>query len=146
MPAFDLMRMNPFDDRFARAFFGRPLRAFDDPMMAPEALALDVFRKDGQLMVKAALPGVEENDVKITVHDDVLTIVAERKDEKEVKEKDYYLKEYTTGTMQRSVRLPANLRVDQATASFDKGMLTVCFPENAAQQPKPVEIKVQPMV
>ena len=147
MATTDLTRA-PFEDKFFRNFFDRtgwPFTMMDRPQDMPmmENLALDMYEKDNALVIKAAMPGLEQKDVKITITDDMLRIEGERKEEKEVKKDQYYLKEYRSGMMSRTVRLPSNVMTDKATATFDKGMLYVTLPRMEKAKPHHVEVKVQ---
>lgn len=149
MGTYDLLAWNPFEDRPMRAMMNRMWRDFPGFAMEKELLekgfeplALDVYEKDGMLCVKAAMPGMDMKDVKITVDKDVLTIVGERKEEKERDEGDYHLKELSSGMVRRSLRLPAGVVADKAEARFEQGMLTVEMPYVKAAEPKPIEVKV----
>jgi HSP20 family protein len=110
--------------------------------VAVEALPLDVYEKDGNLVIKAGLPGVKQADVKVRIADDILTISAERHDEKEVKKEDYHLKEYAAGTWSRSLRLPPDVLADKAHARFTDGALTLTIPRSPAAKPRNIEVKV----
>lgn len=107
-----------------------------------ENLPLDVYDKNGDLVVRAALPGVKQEDVKISITDDLLQIAAERKDEKEIRKADYYVKEYSAGSWFRSVRLPADVLADQATATYANGFVTLTIPRNPTSKPRSVEVKL----
>ena len=147
MATRELARFNPFDDTFMANFFGRPMRwpqTMKEDVPTLQNLALDIYEKDGFLMIKAALAGMDAKDVKITYTDQMLTIQGERNEERELKESDYYLKEYTTNSYFRTVRLPPNVKVDAATATFDKGMLTISLPKDGDKKQKTIEVKVQP--
>lgn len=144
MSTFDLIRANPFDDRWFRAFLGRPVSGSGDTNV-PATMPLDLYEKDGKLCCEAAMPGMALGDVKVSVRDGVLTIRGEHKDEREVKDGDYYLREYATGSYARSIRLPEDVQADQATATLEKGVLKVTFPKTAATRAKAVEVKVQPL-
>jgi HSP20 family protein len=143
MSTLDLARTTPFDDRWFRALFGRPWFGNGDANAAA-AMPLDLYEKDGKVCCEAAMPGVALADVKVSVHDGVLTIRGEHSDERNVKEGDYYLREYATGTYARSIRLPEDVEADQASATLDKGILKVTFPKTVAARGKTVEVKVQP--
>lgn len=128
--------MNPFDDPFFRGFFDREL----DRMTTADNLPLDMYEKDNVLHVKAQLPEMEAKDVKITVEGDILRIAADKKEEKETKDKNYYMKEYRTQAWRRSIRLPHPVNADAADATFDKGMLTITFPMKAEPKTKTIAL------
>lgn len=143
MSPLDPVRWNPFDDRPLRAL-ARAWRTLPnlDLSHAFDAPALDVYEKDGKLVVKAAIPGMAEKDIRITVDGDLLTLAGERKEEKEVKEDAWYLKEITAGSFRRTIRLPSDVVADAADATFDSGVLTITFPKRVAEKAKTIEVKV----
>ena len=87
--------------------------------------AVDVKETDDGLVVTAELPGVEEDDLDVSVADRYLTIKGEKKHEKETKEKDYHVSERSYGSFRRTLSLPYAPATDNIEASFDKGVLTV---------------------
>lgn len=109
-------------------------------IMAPK---LDVAELKDKFEIKAELPGMEEKDIDLSVEDGLLTISGEKKEEKEEKDKGYYLKECSYGTFSRSVRLPDNIADDKIEAKFKKGVLTIDLPKKAAAQPKSRKISIK---
>jgi HSP20 family protein len=92
---------------------------------------------DTEYTVRAELPGLDpEKDVQITVNQGVLTIHAERKEEKQARHRT----EFRYGMLQRSVRLPANADEDKVTARYGKGILEITVPLKAAPAAKQIEI------
>ncbi len=79
----------------------------------------------------------------ISVSGDVLTIKAERKEEKEVKEKDYIHRENRYGMISRSINLPVEVRADKAEASFENGILTLSLPKSEQVKPKQIKVKAK---
>ena len=108
-----------------------------------EQLALDVFDQNGNLVVKAAIPGVKPDDVDITIDDGVLTILATTTEEKDIKQDDYYMREYHAGTVKRSVRLPQDVMADQATSTFENGMLRLVIPRKPETRPRKIKVTPQ---
>ncbi|KAJ3272123.1 hypothetical protein HK104_004531 [Borealophlyctis nickersoniae] len=99
---------------------------------------LDLIEGDKEYTIKADLPGLNKDEVQITVDDNTLTISGERKDEKEEKEGDkFYRRERTYGKFTRSVRLPPNAKVENAQASMENGVLTL----KVAKEEEPDERK-----
>jgi len=106
----------------------------------PAMLPLDISENDNEFIVKASLPGVRPEDVQITVHGDTLTVRGETKAEQEKKDEHYHLRERRYGLFQRTVRLSAPVRTDQAKAEFQDGILTLTLPK--AEEAKPKQIKI----
>lgn len=86
---------------------------------------MDVVKTDGQLVLTAELPGISPDDVDISLKGDVLTIMGEKSEEREVAEEDRYLHERTFGSFQRRITVPDGVSPDAIEASFENGVLTI---------------------
>jgi HSP20 family protein len=118
-------------DRFWESFMPAPWRsAFGRQKMMP---ALDVFEKDGNLQINAELPGMKDTDIEIEVTADALTISGEKRDEREVKEDNYYRSERSYGSFRRQVALPAGADTDHVEATFKDGVLKISVPVKTAE-------------
>ena len=107
------------------------------------APSVDVAETDEEITVTAELPGVKQEEVDITIADDVLTLKGEKKEEKEVKEKNYHRIERSYGSFQRSVSLPAGVQADKAKATYTDGVLTITVPKAEEAKPKQIKIDVE---
>ena len=96
-----------------------------------------------EIRVTAELPGVSEDDVQITLDDDMLIIAGEKRDEREVDERDVRLVERVFGQFRRAIQLPFSPNPDQVDASFRDGVLTITVPKNAEQRSKQQRIQVK---
>ena len=106
------------------------------------APALDVLHEDGDIVVRAELPGVKLEDVDITVHNGVLTISGERKAEERREGSGYYVRERRYGSFRRSMTLPQGVDEGSIHARFDGGVLEVRIAGAAAvQEPKRIQIE-----
>ena len=103
---------------------------------------VDIVEDDKEIIVKAELPEVKKEDVKVTVDEGVLTILGERKFEKEEKNKKYHRIESEYGSFSRSFTLPAAVQGDAVAAEFKDGVLKVHLPKETKPGSKAVEIKV----
>ena len=118
--------------------FGWPSRsAFQ---LAP---AIDVVEKDKAFEITAELPGMDEKDIEIALSNRSIVIKGEKSEEKEEKDKEYYMSERRYGSFRRSFQLPETVDADKIEASFAKGVLTVKLPKsNEAQKAeKKIEVK-----
>ncbi len=105
------------------------------------APALDVLQEDGDIVVRAELPGVRREDVDITFHNGVLTISGVRKAEQEKEGAGYYVRERRYGSFRRSMTLPEGTDESKINASFEDGVLEVRVTGAAAvQEPKRIQI------
>lgn len=103
---------------------------------------VDIVEDDKEWVVKADLPEVKKDDVKVTVEKGVLTITGERKFEKEEKNKKYHRIERSYGNFLRSFTLPDDADGTQVSAEFKDGVLKVRLPKNEKAKPKTIEVKV----
>jgi HSP20 family protein len=103
---------------------------------------VDIVEDEKEILVKAELPEMKKEDVKVTVDQGVLTISGERKLEKEEKNKKYHRIESAYGSFLRSFTLPAAVLPEKVSAEFKDGMLKVHLPKDTSAGAKSVEIKV----
>lgn len=128
-------RDDAFDELF-RDFFRRPIPE-DGDALEP---AVEMTESDGEVTVKMQVPGVEKDQLHLTVADDRLTVRGETRKESEEKRKNYYSQEIRYGAFQRSVPLPVEVDADKAVAGLKNGVLKITLPKS--KQPKAQEIKV----
>ncbi|HLF77540.1 MAG TPA: Hsp20/alpha crystallin family protein [Dehalococcoidia bacterium] len=115
-------------DRLWDTLLSTPWRPFQ-VFVRPQAMApMDVFEKEGHLFIRAELPGMTEKDVNVEVTGDAITISGEKKDEREVKEDNYYRSERTFGSFKRQVSLPSGADADHINAKFKDGVLEIDVP------------------
>ena len=100
-------------------------------LLAPH---MDVSETDKELRIQAELPGVSENDIEVSLHEDVLAIRAEKKQERKEEREGVHFSERAFGTFQRSVRLPFQVNPDQVQARFENGVLNVTLPKTQLQE------------
>ena len=120
-------------------------RLFDEALVAPlgmwrEGLRVDMYREDGNLVVKAEVPGIPAEELEVTVKDNILTISGETKAEEEVEEENYIRRERRYGSFCREVALPAEAEGERAEASFEDGVLRLTIP--VAEEPREESIKI----
>jgi HSP20 family protein len=107
------------------------------------APAMDLVEKAAEYEITAELPGIDEKNVEIKLSNHMLTIKGEKSEEKEQKEKDYFLSERRYGSFQRSFQLPEGVEVDKIDATFARGVLTVKLPKTADAQKAEKKISVK---
>jgi HSP20 family protein len=130
-------------DRFSKGFGLPSFEPFWTAETDLPAPAVDVAEDDKAYIVTAELPGIEEKDVDVTVSSGMLVIKGEKKQEKEEKDKNYYLSERSYGSFQRSFSVPDAVDRDKIAANFAKGILTVTLPKNAQAQKAEKKIDVK---
>lgn len=124
---FELMRR--FTEEMDRAFenFGFS-RGFGESEMAMWRPAVEVFERDNNLVVRAELPGLKKEDIKVEMTDEGLTIQGERKREHEEQGEGFYRSERSYGKFYRVIPLPEDANAEQVQAQFNNGVLEVSVP------------------
>jgi HSP20 family protein len=137
------MELADVENRLSR-FFGRRTngREREDITIADWEPLADITEDDKEYIIKAELPDVKKEDVKVTVENGVLTIAGERRFEKEEKKKKYHRVERAYGSFVRSFALPDLAAADKVKAEFKDGMLTVHVPKSERAKAKQVDVKV----
>ncbi len=105
--------------------------------------AIESVVKDGNLVVRMDLPGVDPKEVDISVTGDVLTVKGERKHKEEKKEGEYAHEEIAYGSFERSLRLPGKVDADNIKANYEKGVLEITMPIPKELAPKKVSVQVE---
>ena len=103
---------------------------------------VDISETENGYEIRAELPGVSENDVNVSVTDNVLTVKGEKRQEAETDGKDYHRVERRYGSFQRSFMLPRHIETDAIKAGFKDGVLTLGIPKAEVAKPTEVPIKV----
>jgi HSP20 family protein len=145
----DMVRWDPFSDLvsiqdelnrlFGRTFTGSELtrRSAAGTWMP----ALDVFETDDKLIAKMDLPGIDPNEVEVSVEDSTLTVSGKRELTSETNEEDYHRIERRYGAFTRSIALPQTADAEKVQASFDKGVLTIEIAKTEKARPKKIHVR-----
>ncbi len=148
-PERELSSWTPFRDlvnmqrEIGRVFDGLfPEYDAENAVIAQWAPRVDVSENKDAYLIKAELPGVNRNDVKITLHDNILTIKGEKKEEKEEKDVNVHRIERSFGVFERAFSLPLSVKSDKIDASFKDGVLSITLPKAEEAKPKEIEVKV----
>jgi len=115
-------------------------RAFGEGLWAPQ---VEMFEHDGQLVVRADLPGLTRDDVNVEMNDDGITIEGERRSEQEENREGLYRSERSYGKFYRRLPLPEGVKPENATATFRDGVLEITMdaPKHAQAKAKRIEIR-----
>jgi HSP20 family protein len=103
---------------------------------------VDIFESNGDVVLKAELPGIKKDDIEVTLNDGSITISGEKKKESELKRKDYYKWESSYGSFCRSFALPAEVQGDKVKSTFKDGILEVRMPKTDTAKSKEVKVKI----
>jgi HSP20 family protein len=135
----DITRYNREMDDFWNRFFGEfhPLVGTEGEWLP----SMDVSENDGEISVRAELPGLKAEDIDLDISGDILSIRGEKKGKEETKEENYHTRESYYGSFQRSIRLPAEVQGDKVDASFKNGVLDIRLPKSEKTRSKKIKIK-----
>jgi HSP20 family protein len=115
---------------------------FDNVEWMPQ---IEMLQNNGQLVVRADLPGMTKDDVKVELTNDMLTISGERKQEKEEKREGFYRSERSYGSFYRQIPLPERVKTENAHAIFHNGVLEIAMPAPKMEtHTRKLEIKEAP--
>jgi HSP20 family protein len=111
---------------------------------APAGCLMDVYEQDGSLVVRAAVPGVRREDLKLSIDDHVLTLAGEVRDEQESRgDAKVYHRETFYGRFSRSIRLPENLDEDAIDAEMQDGCVVVTIPRKQRSESQPRKLSIR---
>lgn len=137
-----LMRVNP------NTLFNEFERMFEREVAQPRVrhnltIALDVTEDEDVYAVIASVPGINPDDIEITMEDDVLTIEGEISSSDEEETAKYHLRERRYGSFKRSIRFPLTVDADAIEANYDRGLLTLTVPKAEIVKPRRIEVNVK---
>jgi HSP20 family protein len=143
-----VVRWDPFrdlgllQDRMNRMFddAGRGWRADEPAATTTWSPSVDIFETEGEIVVKAELPGLDRKDISLHLENNVLTLRGDRKFEKETKEENYHRIERSYGNFSRSFSIPATVDEEKIRADYKDGVLHIVLPKK--EQAKPKQIKI----
>ncbi|MFH1537231.1 MAG: Hsp20/alpha crystallin family protein [Patescibacteria group bacterium] len=113
-----------------------------EKMMSNFSPAMDVYEKDNNIVVDMPVPSFDEKNVDVSIEDNVLTITGTTEKKSEVDDKNYYRKEISTGSFQKSYNFPVEVEGDKASAEYKKGILSITVPKKETKETKKKTIKI----
>jgi HSP20 family protein len=147
-----IVRWEPFRDLvtiqdrmnriFEDAFRGQGRSGEEDWLGGSWAPPVDIYEHDGNLVLKAELPGIDPKDVDVRVENNVLTLRGERKFDQEVKRENCHRVERAYGTFSRSFTLPNVVDTQSIKAEFKDGVLRVTMPKREEAKPKQIQVQI----
>lgn len=147
----NLVRWEPFRnltslreamDQLFEESFVRPRTGWLAPV-GEGTLTVDMYETDDAIVVKAAVPGIEAEDLDISVSGDTLTIRGETKADEEIREENYFYRERRYGSFCRALSIPVPVVTGKAEAEFENGLLTLTLPKAEEVKPKAIKVKAK---
>jgi HSP20 family protein len=147
-----IVRWEPFRDLvsiqdrmnriFEDAFRGQGRSGEEDWLGGSWAPPVDIYEHEGNLVLKAELPGIDPKDVDVRVENNVLTLHGERKFDHEVKRENCHRVERAYGTFSRSFTLPNVVDTQSIKAEYRDGVLRVTMPKREEAKPKQIQVQI----
>jgi HSP20 family protein len=136
-PFQELRQMQENMDRLWRSFSPGGGEAGD---VENWAIPLDMVQQGDNFIVKASVPGVNPEDIDVSIENDVLAIRGQTKEEREHQEGNYLMRERRSGSFYRALRLPDTLDADQAQLHYEHGVLSITFPRIESKRARRLQI------
>ena len=146
-----VVRWDPFrdlsmlQDRMNRLFddAGRTWRNDEPAATTSWSPAVDIFETEGEIVVKAELPGMDRKDITLHLENNVLTLKGERRFEKDTKDENYHRIERSYGVFSRSFSIPATVDEEKIRADYKDGVLNIVLPKKEQARPKQIKIATE---
>lgn len=145
--------LSPFEEieRRFEDFFRRPFSFMGPPWWHGAAMpaareiipSVDIFQEDGDVVVKAELPGMKKEEISIDLTEDTVSLSGEKKKEETVERKGYCRIERSYGSFARSYSLPAPVQTDKAKAQFRDGVLEIRIPKTEEAKKKSRTVAIE---
>lgn len=139
-PSTDYFRLQHSMNRLFNSVLGD--RSYEEDSPCDWAPAVDISETNDQISIKADIPGMNKDEIKIVVHENTLTLKGERHSEKKEEKTNYYRMERTCGSFYRSFTLPSMVNSSKIKANYVNGVLEVSLPKVEEAKPKEIEIGV----
>lgn len=133
-PIREMMAMNNAMDRWMNRFG-------ESEYQGEGSFTWDVAENDNEYVIKATLPGVKPEDIEITYSNNTLTIKGETKEDQDMNDARYHMRERRYGSYSRSVTLPSTVKSDAIEATSENGILTLRLPKTEEVKPRRIEVK-----
>lgn len=147
-----IVRWDPFrdvatlQDRINRLFnesFGQSRDIEDNRRECDWAPAVDIYEAENNMVLKAELPGIRKEDVSVEVKDNLLTLKGERFPDPQIDDDQYYRREISIGTFERSFTFRERIQPEQIKATFKNGVLKISIPTLNAEVPKQITVDIE---
>lgn len=143
-PTRDMMSLRREMDRLFNDFMtDTPGSRYDNPTWG---LAVDIAENDNAFVVKASVPGVDPDDLEITINENTLTIRGEVQEDDSFEEGQYHVRERRYGAFSRSMTLPRSVNRDAIDANYESGVLTLTLPKTEDVMPKRINVKAHKVI
>lgn len=144
MPIRDMLTLRGTMNRLFQEGFVRPSMAVLSTALG--GIPIDMAETEDSYVIRATMPGINPEDIRITAHNDVVTIRGEGAREEQRHDQNYILRERRLASFSRTVTLPGPVNADQAEAQYEHGVLQLTLPKYAVARPRQIPIRTQGQV
>ncbi len=137
--------LNTLQDRMNRLFddAGRTWRTDEPAATTSWSPSVDIFETEGDIVVKAELPGMDRKDIQLNLENNVLSLRGERKFQKETKDENYHGIGRSYGVFSRSFSIPTTVDEEKIRADYKDGVLKIILPKKEQAKPKQIKIATE---
>lgn len=138
-PVREMLDLKDDFDRFIDRFFTKDFEIWE----GPRAFDVDIYEDADNVIVKAEIPGMNKEDISVSLTEDTVTISGKKAEEKKVEKENYFRKEIRTGSFSRSFTLPCAVDKEKVKATYKNGILEIVLPKFEKEKEKEVKIEVE---
>lgn len=139
-PVRGMERFRKDFDELVDRFFGKGIGSNFDSEITPR---IESFVEDGKFVIRADLPGIDPKDVEVTVRGDVLTLRGKREQHHENRDRDYFYREVSYGSFERTIELPEGIKADDVKAAYKNGVLEMTMTMPKEKTARKVKIEAE---
>jgi HSP20 family protein len=138
-PIKEMLDLRDDFDRFIDRFFSKDFDIWE----GQRAFDVDIYEDADNVVIKAEIPGMNKEDISVSLTEDTVTISGKKSEEKKVEKENYYRKEIRTGSFSRSFTLPCAVDKEKVKATYKNGILEIVLPKSEKEKEKEVKIEVE---
>jgi HSP20 family protein len=138
-PIKEVLDLRDDFDRFIDRFFSKDFEIWE----GQREFNVDIYEDADNIVIKAEIPGVNKEDISVSLTDDTVTISGKKTEEKKIEKENYYRKEIRTGSFSRSFTLPCAVDREKVKATYKNGVLEIVLPKSEKEKAKEVKIEVE---
>ncbi|MCM8772686.1 MAG: Hsp20/alpha crystallin family protein [Candidatus Omnitrophica bacterium] len=138
-PVKEMLELKDDFDRLIDRFFSREFDIWE----GARAFDVDIYEDADNVVIKAEIPGMNKEDISVTLTDDTVTISGKKAEEKKIERENYYRKEIRTGSFSRSFTLPCAVDKEKVKATYKNGILEIILPKSEKEKEKEIKIQVE---
>jgi len=138
-PIKEVLDLRDDFDRFIDRFFSKDFEIWE----GQREFNVDIYEDADNVVIKAEIPGVNKEDISVSLTDDTVTISGKKTEEKKIEKENYYRKEIRTGSFSRSFTLPCAVDKEKVKATYKNGVLEIVLPKSEKEKAKEVKIEVE---